>query len=67
MGNAAAHEIEPPERDELTAALDIAENLLANLYVLPELAEKMKKSKAQLAARKVRTAKLTAPTKKTTS
>jgi hypothetical protein len=66
MGNAAAHEIEPPEQDELTAALDIAENLLANLYVLPELAEKMKKSKAQLAARKVRTAKLTPPRKKIT-
>jgi hypothetical protein len=67
MGNVAAHEIEPPEQNELTAALDIAENLLANLYVLPELAEKMQKSKAQLAARKVRTAKLTSTTKKVTS
>src|SRR5437879_4502278 len=32
MGNAAAHEIAAPEQDELGAALDIAENLLINLY-----------------------------------
>jgi hypothetical protein len=51
MGNAAAHEIAPPEKEELQAALDIAENLLINLYVLPELAQKMKKSQTQLAAR----------------
>ena len=43
MGNAAAHEIAPPEQTELRAALDIAENLLTNLYVLPTLAKKMKK------------------------
>jgi hypothetical protein len=58
MGNTAAHEIEPPEQDELAAALDIAENLLATLYVLPKLAKKMKKSQAQLDARKMRTATL---------
>jgi hypothetical protein len=54
MGNSAAHEIAPPEKEELQAALDIAENLLINLYVLPELAQKMKKSQAQLAARNVK-------------
>lgn len=54
MGNAAAHEIAAPEQAELGAALDIAENLLINLYVLPVLAQKMEKSQTQLAARKVR-------------
>lgn len=57
MGNAAAHEIAPPEQAELRAALDIAENLLVNLYVLPVLAEEMKKSQAQLAARDARLSK----------
>jgi hypothetical protein len=55
MGNAAAHEIAAPEQAELRAALDIAENLLINLYVLPVLAKKMEKSQTQLAARKTRT------------
>ena len=55
MGNAAAHEIAAPEKAELGAALDIAENLLINLYVLPVLAQKMEKSQTQLAARNTRT------------
>jgi len=67
MGNTAAHEIEPPEQGELTAALDIAENLLANLYVLPELAEKMKRSQKQLAARKTKSGKVTPSAPKTTN
>ncbi len=54
MGNAAAHEIEPPERAELEAALDIAESLLKTLYVLPILAQDMTKSQAQLRARNAR-------------
>ena len=57
MGNAAAHEIAAPEQTELTAALDIAENLLTNLYVLPTLAKKMKKSQTELAARNTRLGK----------
>ena len=57
MGNAAAHEIAPPEQTELRAALDIAENLLTNLYLLPMLAEEMKKSQTQLAARNARLGK----------
>jgi len=57
MGNTAAHEIAPPEQTELTAALDIAENLLTNLYVLPRIAEDMKKSQTQLAARNARLGK----------
>ena len=59
MGNNAAHEIAPPEQSELRAALDIAENLLTNLYVLPTLAQKMKKSQTQLAARNTRLGKST--------
>jgi hypothetical protein len=59
MGNAAAHEIAAPEQAELRAALDIAENLLINLYVLPVLAQKMEKSQTQLAARNTRRSKPT--------
>lgn len=54
MGNAAAHEISPPVQTELEAALDIAETLLTNLYILPRLAEEMTRSQAQLAARNAR-------------
>lgn len=54
MGNSAAHEIEAPDREELDAALDIAESLLKTLYVLPMLAQDMKKSQTQLKARNVR-------------
>jgi hypothetical protein len=57
MGNAAAHEIAPPEQSELSAALDIAENLLITLYVLPALAQTMTKSQKELAARKTRLGK----------
>jgi uncharacterized protein DUF4145 len=55
MGNAAAHEIAAPEKAGLGAALDIAEHLLINLYVLPVLAQKMERSQTQLAARNTRT------------
>jgi hypothetical protein len=54
MGNAAAHEIAPPEQAELLAALDIAEHLLINLYILEVLAQKMEKSQIQLVARNMR-------------
>jgi hypothetical protein len=54
MGNSAAHEIEAPDREELDAALDIAESLLKTLYVLPMLAQDMRKSQTQLKARNVR-------------
>ena len=42
MGNVAAHEMVAPNATELVAALDIAETLLKTIYVLPEVAEKMK-------------------------
>jgi Domain of unknown function (DUF4145) len=54
MGNAAAHEIEPPDEPELRAALDIVENMLKTLYILPELAKEMKRSQTQLQARNSR-------------
>ena len=56
MGNAAAHEIEPPDRTEFEAAVDIAESLLKTLYILPMLAQEMKKSQSQLRARHARLA-----------
>jgi hypothetical protein len=56
MGNAAAHEIESPDRAEFEAALDIAESLLKTLYVLPMLAQDMRKSQTQLRARNARLA-----------
>jgi len=43
MGNEAAHEIVAPKPEHLVAALDIAETLLKTIYVLPEMADKIKK------------------------
>ena len=42
MGNVAAHEMVAPNATELVAALDIAETLLKTIYILPEVATKMK-------------------------
>jgi hypothetical protein len=42
MGNVAAHEMVAPTATELVAALDIAETLLKTIYILPEVATKMK-------------------------
>jgi hypothetical protein len=56
MGNAAAHEIEPPDRTEFEAAVDIVESLLKTLYILPMLAQDMRKSQTQLRARNARLA-----------
>ena len=41
MGNAAAHEIAKPNRDEILAALEIAEAMLQVIYVLPRLANRV--------------------------
>jgi hypothetical protein len=43
MGNEAAHEMVAPKPEHLVAALDIAETLLKTIYVLPEMADKIKK------------------------
>jgi Domain of unknown function (DUF4145) len=42
LGNAAAHEVESAGREELLAALEIAESVLRTIYVLPALAKKLK-------------------------
>jgi hypothetical protein len=42
LGNAAAHEVAPPNEEELEAAMDIAEQLLMNVYVLPEIGDRLK-------------------------
>ena len=42
MGNAAAHEIERPHREEVLAALGIADAMLNVIYVLPHLSEEVK-------------------------
>jgi len=61
MGNDAAHEIEPPAKIELEAALTIIESLLTTLYVLPETAAKMKRSGKHLKKMKARLAKPKSP------
>jgi hypothetical protein len=43
MGNAAAHQIKAHKAQELGTALDIADILLQNVYVLPQLANKLPK------------------------
>jgi len=42
LGNAAAHEITPAKPRELIAALEIAENILRTIYVLPKLSLEVK-------------------------
>jgi len=43
MGNEAAHEIVAPKPEHLVAAFDIAETLLKTIYVLPDMADQLKK------------------------
>ena len=42
LGNVAAHEITPAKPGELLAALEIAENILRTIYVLPNLSKRVK-------------------------
>ncbi len=44
MGNEAAHEIVAPQPQHLVAAIDIAETLLKTIYVLPGMADQLKKT-----------------------
>lgn len=46
MGNEAAHEIVAPKPEHLVAAVDIAETLLKTIYVLPDMAEQLKRRNA---------------------
>jgi hypothetical protein len=41
LGNAAAHEITSAKPRELVAALEIAENILRTIYILPELSKQV--------------------------
>jgi len=43
MGNEAAHEMVAPKPEHLIAALDIAETLLKTIYILPGIADEIKK------------------------
>jgi hypothetical protein len=49
LGNLSAHELTAPSEEELTAAIDIVENVLMSLYVSPETAKNMERSRAELA------------------
>lgn len=42
LGNVAAHEVTSAQPRELVAALEIAENILRTIYVLPELSKRVK-------------------------
>ncbi len=41
LGNVAAHQVEPPNQEIINAAFDIVENVLYNVYVIPEIAKKL--------------------------
>lgn len=41
MGNIAAHEVNPPNKEQLQKALDIVETLLKTIYILPNLAKSL--------------------------
>lgn len=43
MGNAAAHEVKRHSLSDLGTAFDVAENLLQNVYILPEKASRLAK------------------------
>lgn len=43
LGNEAAHEVEPPKADILNIVFEIVENLLQSVYILPQIASKLKK------------------------
>lgn len=47
LGNRSAHEFKTPSGDELDVAMDIAENLLRTVYIIPKKAERLKNSKVK--------------------
>ena len=52
VGNAAIHRGHAPKADEVNAVMDIVENLLHAVYVLPDMAERLKKTTPQRPAKK---------------
>jgi len=53
VGNAAAHRGHAPNGDDVNAVMDIVENLLHAVYVLPEMAKSLKTTTPQRPKRKV--------------
>jgi hypothetical protein len=45
LGNKALHELEPPSERELQLGLEIIQGMLNAIYVLPEMAEELKKKR----------------------
>lgn len=45
LGNQSAHEARPPTNDEINVAMDIVENLIQRVYILPERAVSLPKRK----------------------
>jgi hypothetical protein len=45
LGNKAAHEVQPPVREKLVAAFQVAENLLQNVFILPKIAARLPKKR----------------------
>lgn len=43
LGNRAVHEIVAPTNEELDVAMDIVENLIKTVYIIPKKAQKLKK------------------------
>jgi hypothetical protein len=41
MGNAAAHEVRPLDEDDLVVALDVVDNLLMAVYILPAMSKRL--------------------------
>jgi hypothetical protein len=52
VGNAAAHRGHAPGTDEVDAVMDIVENLLHAVYVLPKMADDLKKTTPQRPGKK---------------
>ena len=45
LGNKAAHEVLPPSQEALVTAIQVAENLLQNVFILPKVAARLPKRK----------------------
>jgi hypothetical protein len=45
LGNRAAHEVAAPSEQQLIAGLIVVENLLSNVFILPEIARRLPKDK----------------------
>lgn len=41
LGNRAAHQVDPPDEHQLDVAMDIAEQLLVNVWILPQVAKSL--------------------------